>query len=234
MNKIISSYLTSSIDRQRGEKKSADDIAYIQDWYNSIVSKCLSPIVLHDNLSDEFVSNFPFAKFIKVEPIPEGMNLYDYRWVIYFEYLLNNELDFVFFTDISDVIMRNNPFPEMKKGVLYCGDEQEKICESEWMRTALNEPLFFQLGGFKEMIYSDRPLLNCGLLGGSYDSIIGFLDTFVSVIELVRLRNTPEDKTNDMSLFNYTAQFFRFQHGRPVNSIFKKYEKCDDVWFIHK
>lgn len=233
MNKIISSYLTSSIDRQRGEKKSADDIAYIQDWYNSIVSKCLSPIVLHDNLSDEFVSNFPFAKFIKVEPIPEGMNLYDYRWVIYFEYLLNNPLEKVFFTDISDVVMVNNPFNFMDDA-LYCGDEPGIIRDSEWMRSALNEPLFFQIGGFKEMIYSDRPLLNCGLLGGSYNKVMAFLDAFVSIIELVRLRNTPEDKTVDMGIFNYTAQFFPFQHGSPVNSVFKKYEKRDDVWFIHK
>jgi len=230
---IVSTYLTTSIDPQRGEVKKKDDPEYILEWYDSIVNLGLNGVLIHDGLSKSFVKCFPKIEFRKVRPVPEKMQLYDYRWVLYFEFMLNIACDAVFFTDVSDVQVKRNPFYEFDEGKLYCGDEREMIKDSLWMRESLKNEWYLSLKGFENMINSDLPLLNAGILGGSRDIVFKFLMTFVRYIEIFHRR--PVDKTVDMPLFNYVMyRYFNPVHGYPVNSLFKAYEKRNDVWFIHK
>ena len=86
MNYIVSAYLTTSIDCMRGIQLKANDPNYIKDWYDSVVKLKLNGIILHDSLDDDFIKQFPGVKFLKVAPIPEWMQLYDYRWVVYFSF----------------------------------------------------------------------------------------------------------------------------------------------------
>jgi len=232
-NFIISTYLTTAIDPQRNEVKLANDAKYIQKWYDSIVHLNLNGVLLHDRLSADFQRKFPRITFKQVDPVPQGMQLYDSRWVLYYEFLLNNPCNAVFFTDVSDVKVVRDPFYEFEEDILYCGDETERLNECIWIHNALGNPYFSDLSGFKELLSSDRVVLNCGLFGGSYGVVMQFLDIIVRMIEHLRFR--PQDKTCDMPLFNYIAyRWFDFKHGFPVNSVFKGYENRNDVWFIHK
>lgn len=233
MNYIVSTYLTSAVDAQRGETKTSNDESYIQKWYDSLVHLNLNGVLLHDGLSQEFQSKFPRITFKQVDPVPQGMQLYDYRWLLYYEFVLNNPCEAVFFTDVSDVKVVRDPFYEFEEGELYCGDETEKFSECVWIRNALGNPAFANLSGFDELLSSDNVVLNCGIFGGSYAPVIQFLEYIVRLIEYLRFR--PQDKTVDMPLFNYVAyRYFYPIHGFPVNSVFKAYEERNDVWFIHK
>jgi hypothetical protein len=232
-NFIISTYLTTAVDPQRNETKEVNDTKYIETWYNSLVHLNLNGVLLHDGLSAEFQAQFPRLTFKQVDTIPKDIQLYDYRWVLYYEFMLNNPCDAVFFTDVSDVKIMRNPFYEFSENIIYCGDERETFKECEWMKSALDDNFFLQLKGFKDLFTSSNIILNCGIFGGTYDIVLRFINYTVSLIEYLRFR--PIDKTVDMPLFNYIAyRYFSPEHGFPVNSIFKAYEKRNDVWFIHK
>ena len=184
-NYIVSSYLTSGIDHQRGSTKEIDDPKYIEKWAQSIRNLGLNGVVLHDGLTDAFISCYPYIRFIKVEPIPKGMQLYDYRWVIYYEFMLNNTVDAVFFTDISDIIVKRNPFYEMQDE-LYCGDEPTTIKGCKWLQTSRKS-----LGGiedYKFFLHSNNTLLNCGIFGGYSDRVKAFLDIMMRYIEFYKDR----------------------------------------------
>jgi hypothetical protein len=231
-NFIVATYLTSHIDEQRGVKKEKDDPQYIQKWAESIRHLGLKGVVLHDGLSEEFISTYPYLIFKKVDEVPEDMQLYDYRWVLYYAFVLNNHCNAVFFTDISDVQVRRNPFYEMEDNKLYCGDEPTSIRGCEWLQKS-NESLS-ALPSYKEFLNSENQLLNCGIFGGQWHMVNTFLSVMVQYIERWRFRKI--DGTVDMPIFNYIAWFYvvQFTHGEPVNSVFKWYQDRNDVWFIHK
>lgn len=230
-NYIVSTYLTSKVDEQRGTKKEIDDPDYIRKWVYSGLHLGLNMVVLHDGLSEVFISQFPKVRFIKIDQVPEGMQLYDYRWVLYYEFLLNNDCDAVFFTDISDVIIRRDPFYEMEDA-LYCGDEPTTIKDCEWLQTSRKS--LGKLPIYNDFLHSKYTMLNCGIFGGDSARVKVFLDLMVRYIEIHI--NREVDGTVDMPLFNYIIWFYDIPiiHGAPVNSVFKRYEDRNDVWFIHK
>ncbi len=233
MNYIVSAYLTTSIDCMRGIQLKANDPNYIKDWYDSVVKLKLNGIILHDSLDDDFIKQFPGVKFLKVAPIPEWMQLYDYRWVVYFLFLSEYNCDYIFFTDISDVVVASDPFQDIKEG-LYCGDEQTTLKDCQWLQGALDVKEYSkELKLFKEVLSQNSTLFNAGILGGSYKDVLDFLKILYSKLEKLSLRQVHY--TVDMPLFNYVMYlYFEPKHGFPINSKFKSYEKRDDVWFIHK
>lgn len=231
-NFIVSTYLTSHIDEQRGVKKEKDDPKYIEKWAESIRYLGLKGVVLHDGLSDEFTSCYPYIIFKKVDEIPEKMQLYDYRWLLYYMFVLNNDCGAVFFTDISDVIVRRNPFFEMDEDKLYCGDEPTSISNCEWIQQSKTS--LSQLPDYEKFLRSKNTLLNCGIFGGTASIVEAFLDVMNRYIEALMRR--PIDGTVDMPIFNYIIWKYKIPiiHGEPVNSVFKWYQDRNDVWFIHK
>jgi hypothetical protein len=232
MNCIISTYLTTAFDLQRGVRKGLNDEQYIQKWYESIVNLGLNGIILHDGLYRWFMDDFPKVKFIEVPPVGE-YQLYDYRWILYRNYLRTHPgIENVFFTDISDVQVVLNPFTQKlyDPDYLYCGDEPETIGQNGWIKHSLGGLL--SLPGYLELINSNRPLLNCGIFGGGRDIVLQFLSRLIPLIEQMKFRKI--DATVDMPLYNYVAQDFNMIHGHPVNSLFKGYENRNDCWFIHK
>lgn len=236
MNAIISYYFTTASDPQGRQPIKRSDTGYIQKWYDSVVKHWLTPMLFHDGLSNEFFNNFPLMKFIQVPPVPEGMQLHDYHWIVSHNYLKRHtEIENVFFTDCPDCEVINNPFiqPEYNIGTLYCGDEPETICESKWIQYAANNPELIKLELFVEIFKSNKPLYNGGVLGGGRDVVLQFTELISELIELVKFR--PNDGTGDMALYNYILhKYFNPAHGYPINSIFKGYEDRNDVWFKHK
>ena len=235
MNCIVSTYLTSGVDTQRGVTIAGDSDDYVLNWYNSIVSLDLMGVIIHDGLSDEFMAKYPEINFYKVDKKPNDITIYDYRWLCYYQFLKDLQPEKVFFTDLHDVTVVNNPFPEMECGTLYCGDEEIAMIDSSWIQGASCCKKLSKLRGFLKTIRSKRKLLNCGLFGGCYENVYAFLDKLVEMIK--RLRGRDHNQTVDMPLFIYTMYNHfgnSFAHGFPINSVFGANEDRDDVWFIHK
>lgn len=232
-NYIVACYLTSGLDTQRGIQTAKDKREYMQTWYDSVIRLGVTPVVINDGLSNLFKKSFSKALFVDCEPLPSGMQIYDYRWVLYYEFMLNNYCDAVFFTDISDVVAVRDCFYDLEHDTLYCGDENESLADSEWIQKSLTNRVLMSLDRFRDVIQSDKQVLNCGIVGGTRDIVGNFLYIMVSFIEKLRFRDI--DGTVDMAIFNYIAySYFDFKHGQPVNSIFKQYQERNDVWFIHK
>ena len=236
MDSIISYYFTTAKDPQGREPIKKNDPNYIKKWYDSVVSLGLQCVLFHDGFTQEFIDEFPKMRFIQVPPVPKGMQLHDYHWAVSHNYLLrHDEIENVFFTDCPDVVVVKNPFeePEYKQGVLYCGDEPQKINESDFMRAALYNESLNKLPEFINILASNKILYNGGVLGGSRDKVLEFTTLISELIEKVKFRRV--DGTGDMALYNYILhRHFHPVHGEPVNSVFKKYEDRKDVWFIHK
>lgn len=234
MNYIISSYLVTAIDTQHNAYLQPNSEDYIKEWYDSLVASGLNGVILHDYLQPSFIAKFPAVKFYRVPPVRD-YNIFDYRWIIYLNFLKTHKFDNCFFTDISDVKVIKAPFtqPEFNSETLYCGDEPGMIGESTWMQNALANPDLMKQKYFYEIITSDLPLFNAGVLGGGYDIVLKFVTNMAGLVE--QLKDRPIDGTSDMSLFNYVMHgCFIPVHGTPVNSIFKAEEERNDVWFKHK
>ena len=144
-------------------------------------------------------------------------------------------------TDISDVTLAQNPFihPLFTENpdALFCGDEP-KTLNNEWM-LAHAEHLRAQIPDYAayEERFASEALLNCGVFGGAFLLFMDFLQQLCDLHESYNQSNKTAF-TGDMGAFNYLART-RFnnnlQHGAPVNTVFKGYEKDrTDCWFRHK
>jgi len=237
-NCVVSCYFTSVEDTQRGVKQEKDKSDYIEAWYQSLKNKNVNIVILHDGLSDSFIRKYPDITFEKVNHVPDGMILYDYRWHVGFEFLKKADIENVFFTDISDVVMVNNPFEqkEYKKGILFCGDEPCVIRENVWLRKSLENKNLMQLDKFLSLYDGYKRVVNPGVLGGDKKTVLSFLKIFTNW--LTELKDRERDGIGDIMVFNYCVRTqtnnISKKYGFPVNSIFKKYEKRKDVWFKHK
>jgi len=241
MNYIVSSLFTTCVDPLRNIKWSPSS-NIMDNWYYSGEAICkqnkdVKLIVFYDELDENLINKFDpeYITFIQVE----DCNLYsphDYRWMVYQNFVENNidNIDNIFFTDISDVLIKQNPFPHIEKDILYMGDEQQPW-GNEWA-DARKEYYMDNLPTFPEIHeqYKSYPFLNAGILGGNAEITLKFLDKIVYYTGLTL--NKPY-ATSDMIIFNYVlyAYFPNKKHGFPVNSNFWKNEiNRSDVWFVHK
>lgn len=241
MNYIAASIFTTCIDPQRDVKwnPTARDL---QDWHASVKALCVEgsniyPVIFYDQLPLEVLSAFAgdCVTFIQVEDC-NYLSPHDYRWIVYKNFVDSNleEGDIIFFTDITDVVVANDPFPHIQPSVLYSGDE-----ETPWDNGWANARSRFHrktIEDFEQVYQANKNanLLNCGILGGTLDVVNQFLEKAYHYIELTLEK--PYD-TTDMVTHNYVIRkyFPNVIHGAPLNSIFKNYEYSrKDVWFIHK
>ena len=239
MNYIVSCLFTTCIDPLRGIKWNFDS-RIMDNWYNSGLEICKSNdiklIVFHDGLTPEFISKYN-PEYITFIQVPEcgAHSPHDYRWFIYENFTQNNEFDKVFFTDISDVLIKSNPFLELDPEVLYMGNEQHHTWNNDWALPR-NEYYKTKLKDFTQIFESNNsgPFLNAGVLGGYRDIVLKFLK---HIVEYSSITLDKPYATTDMIIFNYIIHkyFNNIKHGQPVNSVFNKNEfNREDVWFVHK
>jgi hypothetical protein len=241
MNYIVSSLFTTCVDPLRNIKWSPS--SNIMDrWYYSGEKICkqfdnIQLLVFYDKLDDSILNKFNtnYITFIQVEDC-NGYSPHDYRWIIYQNFLENNidNTQNIFFTDISDVLIKQNPFLNLEKEILYIGDENQ-TWGNEWADVRKNYFLE-NLPSFKEIHdqYKSHTFLNAGILGGESKIVLEFLNKIVYYTGITL--NKPYD-TSDMIIFNYILYkyFPNKKHGFPINSNFWKNEvDREDVWFIHK
>lgn len=153
-------------------------------------------------------------------------NPYMARWFEYRNFLRTlYPHSFVACTDANDVEILRNPFPAMKRGVLYTGDETGQRTNSVWLVKHHETYLY------KQLIAARLPLLNAGILCGEAAIVLEFCE------RMCELADVPGHLT-DMLNFNWVAyKYFkgRLVHGPQVNTRFKAFETNNKVaWFRHK
>lgn len=230
---VIACYFTGQIDWQRGEYWKPD-YGLLIPLISSIMDDT-ELVIIHDCFDSP--PDRPGLRHVKVAPIKHAPGMS--RWIHANEYLKGKEdIGRVWICDSTDVEMVNNPFPEMNPRAVYTGDEKD-ILGNSWMIAQHNEP------HLKAFIANSRylPLLNCGLLGGTYEIVSAVTDKMVAeynkLLDLSRTQLYPVNLKSDMGIFNYIIRndYPRHViHGRQVCSVFKEYDDLTDClsWWKHK
>ncbi len=240
-NLILATYLAGIYDVNRNETMQRDDVSIIAAWAESIIRIGLQGVVFHNSLSETSIAKYAsHIKFIKVD-FNEKYNTNNFRYFLYNDYLKKNIVDNIFITDITDVVVLNNPFTNdffiNNTDKIFCGDEP-KLLDNEWMQSH-SAHLRSKINDFAEyeQKFKNETLLNCGVIGGSITIMQPFLEKLCTIHEKYSINNTTS-YTGDMGAFNYLlrTQFnTEIIHGSPVNTIFKLYEnQRKDCWFMHK
>jgi hypothetical protein len=242
-NFILATHITGVYDVNRNTVLKDDDYAIVKAWADSVTALKLKGVIFHNNFSEATckANENEYIQFVKV--------LYDatfnpnvFRYSIYNKFLQENilSIDNVFFTDISDVVLLQNPFSSKlyleNPQAIFCGDEQE-VLDNIWMH-AHGEYLRNKMEDYAayEKMYKKETLLNCGIMGGGMKIMQPFMAQLWAIHEKFNSNNTTA-YTGDMGAFNYlvrTKYNALVIHGKPVNTVFKKYEYDVDCWFKHK
>lgn len=246
MNKqlILACHFTGIYDVNRNTTLEDDDYSIVQAWAESIAALQLKGVIFHNNFTAATCSKHQneHLDFIKIEHDPR-FNPNVFRYLIYRDFLRarSAELESVFVTDVSDVVLLNNPFIHpffiANPGAIFCGDEP-KTLQNEWME-AHSAHLRSKIADYAayEATFKDAPLLNCGIIGGNIRGMQAFIEKLAGIHEQFNHDNQTA-YTGDMGAFNYLmrTQFNDLVlHGAPVNTIFKAYELArTDCWFRHK
>lgn len=243
-NVFLACQITGIYDVNRNEILPNDDYSQIKNWCESLIKLDLHGIIFHNNYSESFCEVFS-NKNIQFNKINYETNFNPnvYRYLIYNDFLKSNaqEIENVFVTDISDVIVVNNPceqpFFRANIDCIFCGDEPKKL-DNEWMKSH-SEHLRNKIEGYTnyEENFKDNLLLNCGIIGGN----IKVMEEFIEKLATIHQQYNFDNKTNytgDMGAFNYLirTQFSEnVLNGFPINTEFKAYQtERTDCWFRHK
>jgi hypothetical protein len=243
-NLIMACHITGIYDVNRNTTLQNDDYGLVKDWADSLAQHGLQGILFHNNFTEETCEKYQneTLTFIKIDH-NRSFNPNVYRYFVYLDFLkkYGNYVQNVFITDVSDVVLLNNPFiqPLFKAHptAIFCGDET-KTLDNEWMN-AHSEHLRQQIVDYAdfEAQFKQNTLLNCGIIGGQFDALYAFIEQLWG-IHAAYNRNNKTAYTGDMGAFNYLMRTkFNAQliHGAPVNTVFKGYEnERKDCWFRHK
>ena len=243
-NLVMACHITGVHDVNRNRKLIDDTYELIRDWTESITLANLKGIIFHNNFSEETCKSFEndSISFIKIEyDIQFNPNVF--RYFVYLNFLQHHiqQINGIFITDVTDVVLLNNPFTHSlfieNPSSLFCGDEP-KLLGNDWMINH-SENLRKNIVDYAayESEFEGETLLNCGIIGGSAPLLYNFLQKLCAIHQHANFENKTA-YTGDMGAFNYLARTqFNNQliHGSPVNTVFKLYEnERQDCWFRHK
>ena len=243
-NIVLACHIAGVYDVNRSTTLEHDHYALVQEWAESIAALGMQGVIFHNNFSEETCEKYSNENisFIKIE-YDEKWNPNVFRYFIYRDFLLYfaSTIKSVFVTDVSDVVVIQNPFTsklfQENRNKLFCGDEP-KVLNNDWMNNHSTH-LRNQISDYAECEkkFAESTLLNCGIIGGSLDVMKEFLNELCFIHEHFNVNNETS-YTGDMGAFNYIARTHfnnNLIHGAPVNTVFKEYESArGDCWFRHK
>ncbi|MEX0636801.1 MAG: hypothetical protein WD135_08535 [Ferruginibacter sp.] len=241
---VMACHLTGMYDVNRNYILNDNDFSLVKEWAYSLKQQHVVGLLFHNNFSEVTISSneSKWLHFIKVDTHPD-FNPNVYRYYIYHEFLKlhRQQLINVFLTDVTDVVMLNNPFIDRffleQPAVIFCGDEPKQL-QNEWMEQH-SEHFRIKISDYAvyEAEHANEVLLNCGIIGGNINMMAPFVEQLWNIHETYNSNNGTAF-TGDMGAFNYllrTTYQHAICHGVPVNTIFKSYEKDrKDCWFRHK
>lgn len=229
---ILTTYFTGKKDPQRKKQWGLDDYSIFKKWAESIKSHKINGIIFHDNLSNNFIykhenDNIKFKRCDK----NYIWSTNDFRFFVYRDYVnTNTDLQKIFMTDISDVVIKQNPFSNIKSDKIYAGYDNMGMIR--WSKIK-GFGLVPEYSSFWKTL-ENKKVINAGVVGGYREIVLSFLNKMKEQFEKI---NRPKEN-NNMAVFNYVMhKYFKNDLivGSPVTSNFKRYENSrKDVWFIHK
>jgi hypothetical protein len=243
-NVIMACHITGIYDNNRNNLLPNDDYSLVKSWADSITDLKLNGIIFHNNFSEKTCLSYQneYIHFVKID-YDSRFNPNVYRYLVYEQYLQNHshEIKNLFLTDISDVVVLQNPFLHsffiQNKDTIFCGDEPKPL-NNEWMQEH-SEHLRSKITDYAdyEEKFGDAILLNCGIVGGNVKVMHELIEKLATLHRLYNHDN-QSSYTGDMGAFNYlihTEFNDRFLHGNPINTVFKEYQDLrNDCWFRHK
>ena len=234
MKVVLSTYLTRKGEPQGKGTYKPNDHSLIKNWYEGIEQG----VIFHDQLTDDFIIQYPKVKFIKVEDYPYSAN--DGRFVIFHKYLLDlPEIEDVFMTDLFDV--KVNKIPDVDpEYFLYVMTEPRVNPELHiknfwrtdwrWVRNAFNRCN----NGCVDYGLIGKTIYNPGVWGGKRENVIKTLEL---IIDRFKKKDVGEKNCN-MLVFNQVMYHDigceKIFTGYPLHSAFKAYESDSKACFIHK
>jgi len=228
-NVVITTFLTSQPDPQRGTKMTASP-ELLDKWASSV--KGNHAVVLTDSISSVRVG-------VSTVAVPDvKMNVYFRRWLHIWQHLRDHpEYHFVWCTDGTDVEMLREPWTEMEQGKIYVGSEPKTYADA-WAKQNHPEAIY-------QSFLADHQhdvMLNAGLLGGSRADVMAIAHGIVRLYyQIESLRFWQKEKTaaavGDMIAFGIVAHRYadRLVTGPRVHTVFK----MDGIgkefaWWKHK
>ncbi|KNC84279.1 hypothetical protein SARC_03505 [Sphaeroforma arctica JP610] len=235
---VFSCYFNKKVDPQRGQFLADDNFKYIEKWYLSVVEKDLYAVIFHDGLSSEFLRKYSTMKITFHHVALGERSTNDERFFFYYKYLSEHpEITAVVMTDISDVVIQNDPFEFMMLtgDYIYAGrDYGNKMEDNGWLTP--RERVCFVKGFDKEehrLIKKKSQVYNAGVVGGYTDTMIEFLGEMTYYLSLC-----PIKFNCNMPVYNFVLHRSfetRIFSGFPWNSRFFMKEKDPlGVYIIHK
>jgi len=137
---VMSCYFTGKKDpihheELNNQRQAIDNFEYMKPLYESCYDLNLHLIIFYDNLSNEFVKTYTKKNIIfRKTKLTSNLSINDERFIIYYEYLLDNPYQNIFTSDISDVYLIKNPFHLMEN--ISLPEYKELSC--------LDKPTFFE------------------------------------------------------------------------------------------
>ena len=243
-NVIMACHITGVHDVNRNTTLANDSYDLVKDWVESITAANLQVVIFHNNFSEATCKSYENENisFVKIA-YDSQFNPNVFRYFVYRDFLQQHiqQINGIFITDITDVVLVNNPFVDplfcKHPNALFCGDEPKQL-HNDWM-IAHAENLRNNIPDYAayESSFGNETLLNCGIIGGAASLFFDFLQQLCAIHQQAN-RDNKTAYTGDMGAFNYLARTkFNQQliHGAPVNTVFKQYETDRrDCWFRHK
>lgn len=235
-NVVITTLLTANVDPQRGHKWPAN-ASILSDWTESIERFEVEGVILADELT-KLPRGYSCSKVQRVKA--STVNVYYQRWVHIYQYLReNDDIQWVWCTDGSDVEILRDPFEGMQTGKLYTGYE-DSLVGCQWMRN--NHPSESLQSFIKT--YKKSTLLNAGVVGGDRETVMklakGIIDEYYDT-ETKRfwgMDSTPSSsEVGDMAAFNKAAYLLFGSDvvtGPEIVTEFKAYKDNGLAKFKHK
>jgi len=131
-------------------------------------------------------------------------------------------------------VILKNPFHYIDPDKIYCGDEEIINSKSDWMLHRYN---LLKNKEVDDLIhsYSDKKVLNAGILGGERNYLLGITKKMSDMLEYSKIKHT----TVDMCILNHVLYTYckndMIIHGLPVNTVFRKEDINNQIaWFKHK
>ena len=241
---VIACHITGVYDVNRNNILPNDDYSLVKNWADSITKLGMHGIIFHNNFSSATCKKFT-SKHIQFISVVHNtlFNPNVYRYHIYNQFITQyaTHINSIFLTDITDVVVQNNPFTQVlflqNPTTLFCGDEPTTLA-NDWMQAHATH-LRQQIADYAsyEAAFKHHTLLNCGIIGGIIQVIQPFIQQLWAIHQQCSANNTSA-YTGDMGAFNYLART-KFNdnvlHGAPINSVFKTYDFSNtNCWFRHK
>ena len=242
-NVFFACHIAGVFDVNRNNVLKHDDYDLVKVWANSIRDLNQQGIIFNNNFSDKTVAKYQSENII-FNSVQHDSRFSPnvFRYFVYRDFLSqHSEIENLFLTDVSDVIVIQNPFIQelffQNPDKLFCGDEPKQL-NNNWMNEHSNH-LRSKISNYAnyEKKFANEILLNCGIIGGSRKIMSEFLNKLCAIHENYNYDNETS-YTGDMGAFNFLVRTefkTRVIHGEPVNTVFKEYQDLrTDCWLRHK